>query len=323
MQLKKIVFLLSVAVALPALAQSWPTKPITFVVPTSPGGAVDALARAMADEMSKRVGQPVVVENKTGASGLIAAQTVARAKPDGYTVLFTTSTPILNAPFMFSKMPFNTERDLAYVTQICAGQLLFTVNTEKVPAKNMKEFVAWSEQNKGKVSYGSYGTGTVGHLIGAFMSESRSLDMEHLSYKGEAPMMQDLLGAHLSWGITSAGSSESHLKSGKLRALAVIGDRRASSLPEVPTMAEAGLAEPEYKLAGWVGMLAPAGTPAPVLERLESEARAATKSTAMKARFQAFAMEPIGNSSADFKRDVEVSLPIYERLIRGAGVKPQ
>ncbi len=313
------------AVAVPgarAMAQAWPARAITFVVPTAPGGAVDALARAMAEEMGKRLGQPVIVDNKTGASGMLAAQAVAHANPDGYIVLVTSSTPIVNAPFMFAKLPYNVQRDLSFVTQVCAGQLLFTVNSDVVQAKSMKEFIAWAEKNKGKVSYGSYGIGTVGHLLGAFMSQSRALDMVHLAYKGEAPMMQDLLGGQLAWGITSAGSSAPHLKSGKLRALAVIGDQRAEILPQVPTMAEAGLPEPEYKLAGWVGMLAPSGTPAPVLARLESEARAAALSTPMKARFQVYAMQPVAGTSSDFRREVEASLPVYERLIRAAGVKP-
>lgn len=323
MKIQPLIALVALAVAVPVFAQAWPTKPITFVVPTSPGGAVDSLARALAEEMGKRLGQTIIVENKVGASGMLAAQAVARAIPDGHTVLVTTSTPIVNAPFMFKKMPYNVQRDLSYVTQICAGQLLFTVNADAVPAKTMQEFISWAEMNKGKVNYGSYGMGTVGHLFGAYLSESRALGMEHASYKGEAPMLQDLLGGHLAWGITSAGSSESHLKSGKLRALAVIGERRAPGLPAVPTMAEAGLPDAEFKLAGWIGMLAPSGTPAPVLARLESEARAATQSTAMKARFQAFAMEPIASTSAEFRRDVEASLPIYERLIRSAGVKPQ
>lgn len=323
MKIREWVALAAIAVAAPVFAQAWPTRPVTFVVPTSPGGAVDSLARALADEMSRRIGQPIIIDNKTGASGMLAAQAVARAAPDGHTVLVTTSTPILNAPFMFAKVPYNVQRDLGFVTQICAGQLLFTVNTDVVPARNMKEFLAWSQKNKGRVNYGSYGVGTVGHLLGAYLSESRSLDMVHVGYKGEAPMLQDLLGGQIAWGITSAGSSAPYLKSGKLRALAVVGERRAQDLPDVPTMGEAGLPDPEFKLAGWVGMLAPAGTPPAVLARLESEARAATQSTAMKARFQLFAMDPIGNSSRDFRRDVETSLPVYERLIKSAGVKPE
>lgn len=322
-KLRQLVTLAAFAAATSASAQTWPTKPITFIVPSTAGGAMDALVRTLADDMTERLGQPIVVENKAGASGLLAAQAVARAAPDGYTLYVGSSTPIVNAPFIFKKLPYDEKRDFSFVTQVFAGQLLFTVNSESVPAKNMREFVSWAQKNKGKVTYGSYGIGTIGHLLGAALSESRDLDMAHASYKGEAPMMHDLLGGRLAWGITSAGSSAPHLKSGKLRALAVIGERRAAVLPHVPTMAEAGLSEPEYKIAGWVGMLAPSSTPAAVLARLEKEARAATQSTALKARFQVFAMEPIGSTSAEFRRAVEESIPLYERLIRAAGIQPQ
>ena len=305
-----------------SFAQNWPTKPITFVVPTSPGGAIDSLARALADEMGKRLGQTIIVENKTGASGMLAAQVVARAKPDGYTVLVTSSTPILIAPHLFAKVPYDVNRDLAYVSQVCAGQLVFTVNAANTPARTMKEFLAWAEHNKGKVNYGSYGTGTVGHLLGAFLSEQHKLDMGHVAYRGEAPMLQDLLGGQLTWGITTAGSVAPHLASGKLRALAMIGDKRSEELPNVPTMAQAGLPEPEYKLTGWIGMLATAGTPAPVLERLEKEARSAAKSTAMKARFQIYAMDPIASSASEFRREMQATAPVYERLIKAVGIKP-
>lgn len=311
------------APALRAQTAPYPARPITFVVPTPPGGAVDVLTRALADEMARRLGQTIVVENKSGASGMLAAQAVARAAPDGYTVLVTNATPIVNVPLMFAKVPYDVQRDFAFVTQYCAGQFLFTVNAQDVPARTMKEFVAWAAQHKGRVSYGSYGTGTVGHLLGAYLSQSRALDMTHVPYKGEAPMVQDLMGGQLSWAVTSSGTVAAHLQSGRLRALAVIGDHRMKDLPQLPTMAEAGFADPEFAITAWLGVLAPAGTPAPVLARLEAEARAATQATPVKARLQIYGMEPAGDGAEAFRRRFQALMPTYERLIRVSGAKAE
>ncbi|WP_326540560.1 tripartite tricarboxylate transporter substrate binding protein [Pseudorhodoferax sp.] len=303
-------------------AQAWPSKPITFVVPSPPGGLADTLTRAVADEMSKRLGQPIVIDNRGGAGGMIGAQVVARAQPDGYTVLFSTSSPIMNGPLV-TKASYEVKRDFAFVTQLCTGPLLFTVNTDLVPARTMQEFLAWAARNKGRLSYGSYGIGTMGHLVGAFMNQSRGLDMAHVAYKGEAPMVQDLVAGQVPWAITSAGTSGPHLRTGKLLALAVIGGRRSQQLPEVPTMAEAGLPEPEYLLTGWMGVLAPAGTPAAVLAVLEREARAAAQTTAVKARFQVYGMEAVASTPAEFAREYDTTAPVYERMVRAAGAKAE
>lgn len=303
------------------LAQDYPTRPITFVVPAPPGGAADGLARTLADEMSKRLGQPIVVDNKPGASGVVATQAVARANPDGYTLLVTHSAPVLNVPYLLPKVPYDPRRDLSYVTQICTGQLVVAVNPKVVPAKTMKEFLAWAEKNKGKVNYGSYGLGSAGHLYSAYLSQSRDLDMVHVAYKGEAPMIQDLLGGQVGWGIASLGALAPFLDSGKLVALATIADRRPQNLPNVPTMAEAGFSEREFKSFGWIGLLAPANLPAPVLARIEKEARASVQSTAMKARIQVYGADPMGSSSADFRREVDTMSPVIEKMIKFSGIR--
>jgi tripartite-type tricarboxylate transporter receptor subunit TctC len=312
-----------VPVQAPAQAQppAYPVKPITFVVPSPAGGGLDVLARTLADEMSKRMGQPIIVDNKPGASGILGVQTVARAAPDGYTVLITHSGPVLTVPYMYAKAPYDVRRELSFVSQLCTGQLVLAVNATNVPATNMKEFMAWAEKNKGKVNYGSFGIGTSGHLLAAYLSQSRQLDMTHVAYKGESGMIQDLVGGQIAWGIASVGSLAPHIASGRVRALAVLGDRRPADLPNVPTMAEQGFKDPEFKPVGWVAMLAPANLPAPVLERLEKEARAATQTTAMKARFQAFGMEAMGTTSAEFRRDYDATAPVAERLIKLSGAK--
>lgn len=227
---------------------------------------------------------------------------------------------MLNAPLLHAKVPYDVRRDLSFVTQLSTGPYVLAVNKD-VPVKNVQEFLAWAAQNKGKVSYDSYAVGSFAHLVGAYMSQSKGLDMTHISYKGEAPMVQDLAGGQISWGIASIGTLTPHLASGKVRALALFGNHRSKDLPNVPTMSEAGLSEPEYKPVGWVGMLVPAGTPAPVLSRLEKEARTSIRSPALSAYFQMNGSEPIGNSGVDFRRNFEASLPIVERMIKISGAK--
>ena len=319
--IKTLVAAATLAWAGLGLAQDYPTRPITFIVPAPPGGAVDGIARALADEMGKRLGQPIVIDNKPGASGVLATGAVARANPDGYTLLVTHSAPVLNVPYLLPKVPYDPKRDLSYISQICNGQLVLAVNPKIVPAKNMKEFVAWAEKNKGKVSYGSYGLGSAGHLYSAYLSQSRDLDMVHAAYKGEAQMLQDLMGGQVAWGIGSLGAMAPFLENGKLVALASIADRRPQNLPNVPTMAEAGFTEREFKSFGWIGLLGPANVPAPVLARIEKEARAAMQTTAMKARVQVFGADPVGGSSADFRREVDTMAPVIEKMIKSSGIK--
>lgn len=323
MNKRTFLALAALACSTVAVAQTYPNKTITFVVPGAAGGGLDVLARTMADEMGKKMGQTIIVENKSGAAGMIAAQTVARAAPDGYTVLVTHSGPVLTAPYLFPKVAYDVRRDLAFVSQICTGQLVLAVNAAKVPARNMKEFMAWAQTNKGQVSYGSFGIGSSGHLISAYLSTSRQLDMVHVPYKGEAQMLQDLVGGQLSWGLASTGTFAPFIANGSVRALAVLGDRRTAELPQVPTLVEAGFADAELKPFGWIAMLTTANTPAPVLERLEKEARAAVQTTAMKARFQAFGMQAMGTTGAEFRRDYEAAAPVVERLIQLSGAKAE
>ena len=305
----------------PSLAQNYPARPITVVVPGAPGGATDAFGRALAQSMSKSMGQTVIVENKPGASGLLAGQTVAQAAPDGYTILLTHGTPIQNAPHM-GTVPYNVRKDFAFIAQIGSGPLLLAVNPS-IPAKNMQEFLAWAQANKGKLSYGSYGAGSSGHLLSAYLNQSRNLDMAHAAYKGEAQLLQDMIGGHVPWGIATMGSLAPFLASGQLRALAIASEKRSSDFPDVPTMVEAGLTDPEFKPSGWFGVLAPAATPTPVLAELEKHALAALQSPGMTQLFKTYATMVTGLGSEAFRREFEASDPVIARLIELSGAKQE
>jgi tripartite-type tricarboxylate transporter receptor subunit TctC len=318
--IKRFVAMAFLALTSVAFAQEYPSRPITFVLPAPPGGATDAIARALADEMGKSMKQAIVVDNKPGATGILGTHAVARAHPDGYTVLVTHATPIAYAPLMMAKVPYNVQRDLAFITEICSAGLVLAVSKD-VPARNVKEFVAWARSQKGKVNYGSFGIGSSSHLIAAYLSESHSLDMSHVAYKGEAPMVQDILGGQIPLGIGTLGTMAAHIASGQLKALAVMGEQRLANLPGVPTMAESGFPDPEYKVLGGLVMMAPAGTPAPVLARLEKDARAAIQTAALKARFQVYGLVGLGNSAAEFRRNHEASAPVIQKLIKVSGAK--
>ena len=318
----KPLLLLAAALACGTLqaAEPFSSRPITLVVPQPAGGAADALARTLGEEMGRRLGTTFIVENRPGASGMLGTNVVARAKPDGHTLLVTNSTPVLTLPYMFDKVPYDVNRDLRFITQISSGQLVLVVNHE-IPARNMKEFMDWAAQNRGKVNYGSFGVGTSGHLVASYLSHSRGLDMTHVPFKGEVPLIQELVGGRVSWGFTTLGPVVPHLQTGRLRALAVIADQRPKELPDVPTMAEAGMKDAEFKPMGWFAMLAPAGMSEAVSRRLEKEARAAIATPEMQARIQAYGMDAIGNSGEDARKEYELLAPVVERMVKTSGAK--
>ena len=303
-------------------ASDYPNHPVTMVIPAGAGGATDVLGRVLGQELGKRLGQPVVVDNKTGASGMLGAQAVARAAPDGYTLLMAYSTPVFYVHHMFAKVPYDIRKDFEFITEIAATSLVLLVNKD-LPVKNMKEFMAWAQQNKGKVNYGSYGQGSAGHLMSAYLSDSRKLDMTHVAYKSEAPHIVDLSAGVVPWGLGTIAAAQGVLKDQRVRPIAIFGPKRLPELPDVPTMAEAGFPDPEFNTVAWFTLLAPKGTPKAIVQRLERETIEVMQSAPFKARLQVFGLDPVKGGAEQFHKDFDATEPIIQKLVKISGAKQE
>jgi tripartite-type tricarboxylate transporter receptor subunit TctC len=254
-----------------ALAQSYPTKPVTLIVPNPPGGVVDTSARLLGDPLAKLLGQPVVIENKGGASGNIAYGQVAQAAKDGYTLLISYSAYHVGNPAMFAKLPW-AQKDFVPVALLTAATNMITAHPS-VPASTLKELIAHAKANPGKLNFASQGNGSLAHVGTALFEQTTGIDMVHVPYKGSGPAIQDLLGGQVQVFVTTPPSVMQHVQAGKLKAYAVTGKARHPGLPNVPTTAEAGLAG--FELEAWVGLFAPAGTPPSVVQALTEKVKAA------------------------------------------------
>ncbi|MFS2049380.1 Bug family tripartite tricarboxylate transporter substrate binding protein [Variovorax sp. Varisp41] len=305
----------------PAQAQApYPNKPIRMVVPFQAGGATDVLARVLGQKMAAGLGQPIVVDNKPGAAGIIGTDAVAKSAPDGYTIVLGLSNSLMTNEFLYEKLPYDTARDLTLVYQIAAAPLVLVVHPS-VPAKTGPELLKYVVVNKGKVAYGSYGIGAYPHLAGAHMSLATQSDMSHVAYKGEAPMMQDLIGGQIQMAYASALVAKPHIDSGKIRAIGVSGERRMSTLPNVPTLAEQGLKDEAYRVTGWLAIAVPAKTPKPIVDRIAEEVRKATQQPDVRERIAAMGFEIKDSSPELFAAAWKAERPIWERLIKQSGAK--
>lgn len=307
-----------------ALAQTgkaaWPTKPIRLVAPFNAGGATDIIARTVGEALSKRIGQPVVVDNKGGAAGILGTDAVAKAPADGHTLLLTLSTSMLINQFLYTKLPYNPQKDLALITQVAAAPVTLVVHPS-VPANNMKELLAYVKAQKGKLSYGSWGTGSYAHLAGAYMSKTTDSDMVHVAYKGEAPMIQELIGGQLQLCFSSALNTKPFIDSGRVKAIGVTGKQRMDILPKVPTIFEQGVQDDAYSIFGWVAMGAPAGIPKEIVDQLSAHLREVAKDPKVVERIAAAGFLPMMNSPQEFQQNYQRDMPIWKALVEAAGAR--
>jgi len=299
-----------------AMAQTWPSKPITLVVPFPAGGTTDALARALGEKLSQRLGQPVIVENRGGAGATLGANYVAKAAPDGYTLLVGAVHHTI-ATSVYKKLPYDFQKDFAPITTIATVPNVLVVNAS-TPAKNVAELVALVKAEPGKLSYGSNGNGTAQHLIGTQFQALTGTSLLHVPYQGSGPLTTDLLGGQITMSFDTITPVLQHIKSGKLRALAVSTAKRSSALPDVPTLDEAGLKG--FNIGTWFGVLAPAATPKDLVARLNTEMVGIIHSPEFQKRMGELGAEPIGDSQAEMAKQIKDETEKFAGLVKEAKV---
>ena len=311
--------LLSLALA-PAIgwAQAYPAKPIRLVVPFPPGGSLDVVARAIGQKLSEAWGQPVVIDNRPGAGGNIGADLVAKSAPDGYTILEgALSTHAVNIS-LYGKMPYDPVKDFAPITLVAVTPNVLVLNPS-VPANSVKELIAYGKANPGKLAFGSGSNGSAGHLAGELFKTETGVDMVHVPYKGGAPAMQDLLAGRTQLMFDNLANSMQQVKAGKLKALAVTTAKRSSLVPELPTMAEAGV--PGFDISTWFGLMAPAGTPPDVVAKWNADLVKVLNSPDMREKMTAQGAEATPTTPAEFSAFIARELEKYARIVKASGAK--
>jgi tripartite-type tricarboxylate transporter receptor subunit TctC len=319
--MKRLLLALAALCALSPLAavhaQPYPSRPIKMIAPYPPGGATDILARLISQGLTESLGQPVVVENKAGANGQIGHDFVAKAPPDGYTLLLGNSAALAVSISMYDKLTYDPNKDYAPITLAAQGALVMIVNPN-VPANTLQEFVAWGRKAP-KVSAGLAGVGAMHHLVTEQMKIASGVQWINVPYKGSAPMVVDVLSGQVDFGIDNIPSSLPHIKAGKLKALAVTSARRTPLLPDVPTLAEAGM--PGIEAAAWHGVLAPAGTPPAIVAKLNAEIVKVLKSPEMQKRLADLGLDPIGSSPQQFTEFIASENVKWAKVVKASGAK--
>ena len=299
-----------------ARAQDYPARPVTLVVWTAPGGSIDVLSRMVAEKLSQRWKQPVVVENKPGASGIPASEYVARAPADGHTLLVTINTTHINNPVLRSKLPYDPVRDFEPVSQLAIGSVVLIAPAAH-PADNVAELLALAGRKGTSVSYGSWGIGSSAHLFGELLRRRSGVDLVHIAYKGEMPAITDMLGGHLDVTFAGGGTTRAQLPGGKIKVLGITGPRRIRALPGVATFAEQGL--PGFELAGCVAVYAPARTPKGLVHRIAADLAEVVAAPDVQARMIENGFEPVGSTPEQFEALYKAEYPKWAELIKASG----
>lgn len=300
-----------------ASAQDYPSKPIRMVIPYTPGGSIDTVGRLVADQLQRQLGQPIVIENAPGASGLLGAMNVKKAKADGYTLLFNASSQAY-LPLVVAKKTYDAQRDFTAVGQIGYVPLIVAVNND-VPARTMAEFVSLAKANPGKYTWATSGLGTTSHLSEEMVNRALGLEMQIVAYKGAVPQLTDVIGGHVSAAISPMPGVTPFLQAGRLRPLAITSKVRIASLPNVPTLAESGI--PGFELLSWYGIWGPADMPAAITDRLNAEIAKAVEAPSLKARFAELSFVPTKSSPAQFKQLIADDLVKIGRAVKEAGIR--
>ena len=304
------------AVLAPAYAQDYPTRPIRIVLPFSAGGGTDLLARLLSKRFYEAWGQTATVDNRPGAGGNLGADIVAKSAPDGYTLLMSTASLTVNVT-LYSKLPYDLRRDLIPITQVASAPLVVTVHPS-VPARSVKEFVALAKKTRGGLNFGSNGTGTTSHLALVMFNQMAGISLTHIPYKGAGAMLTALLSGEVEVGFPAVISVQPHLRSGRLRALAVTTKRKSSALPDVPTL---DASYPGFDIDNWFALFAPAGTPAAIVNRIHAEVVKSLQHPESQAFMKNEGAEPVASSPAEFAAFVAREIDKYAQIVKASGAK--
>ena len=302
-----------------AAAQTYPGKPVRIIIPSSTGGAVDGLARIVA-QISPALGQQVIADNRPGANGMIGMELAAKAPPDGHTIVLGFLGPLAVSPSLVRKMTYDPVRDFAPITMVAAAPLLVAAHPS-VPARSVRELTQLAKSRPGQVTYGTGGTGTGGHLTMELFRLTTGADVLHVPYRGVGPALIDVLGGQISLMVASPISAQPHVKAGRLRGIAVTGAQRSPALSEVPTMIESGL--PRFESTTWFGVLAPAGTPPAVVSRLHGEIVKVLQQPAVREQIMSLGADPSGSTPEEFGAYIKSEIAKWAKVVKAADIKPE
>jgi tripartite-type tricarboxylate transporter receptor subunit TctC len=312
-----LILAVSLASAL-AEAQPWPSKPVKLIVPFTAGGSTDTVARIVAEKLSTRLGQPVIVDNRAGAGGAVGSDIAAKAAADGYTMLVGTSSTMAIAPYVYTKLPYEPTRDFAPVILLGTADIMIVVNAQ-VPVRNVRELIAYAKANPGKLTFASGGNGSISHLLGEYFKSMAGVDMLHVPYKGDAQMVTDLLGGQVNMAFGTAVAFLPHVKSGKVVALAVTNPARSTTQTQLPTVSESGV--PGYDAVQWFGIAVPSGTPREIIHRLNEEIRGILALPEVRARFTELGFDVVGDKPEEFAAFLRAENVKWKKIAEIAGTK--
>lgn len=309
---------LSLALPQLAIAQSWPTKPIKLIIPFAAGGTTDILGRLLAQQLTKDLGQNVIVENKGGAGGNIAAEFVAQSPADGYTIMLASGSMLTVNPNLYKRLPVNYAKDFVYITNVASGPMLLSVST-KLPVKNFGEFIAYAKTKD--LNFGSAGIGSQVHMAGENLTYAANIPATHVPYKGESAAINDLVSGQIDFMVGNLTAATGFAKNGQIKPLAVTSAKRVKQLPDVPTVAEAGI--PGFESTGWFGLVAPANTPKVITDKIYEATVKAVGSEAMRKSLDLNGLTAVVNTQKDFDAQVKAESVVWEKVIKGRNISTQ